>query len=137
MICPLMSLIPSPRRGSDFAKIFRNFSKYADRTLFPPLPHRKRAVLLGRGLRSGLRDGLESRNSRHRFPESSRIAPAFCEFSRIFVDFLMFVLSPCQANLGASRTISRSLAKMWSKVRRFFTASRSSNALESPIAKNT
>jgi hypothetical protein len=46
---------------SHFAEISRNLSKYTDPTLFPHLPRRKRAVLVGGVLRRGLPEDLESR----------------------------------------------------------------------------
>jgi hypothetical protein len=95
------------------------------------------AIPTGGGHRRELRSIDKARTSRNRFQECSRFTPAYCDFSRNFMDFFMFFLAPSRANLSASCTISRFREKMWTKVGRFFAAFRSSDALESPIAKNT
>jgi hypothetical protein len=68
-------------------------------------PRRMLAIPTSGGHRHELRSIEKARTRRNRFPESNRCAPAFCDFSRNFVYFLMFFLAPSQANLGASITI--------------------------------
>ena len=79
-------------------------------------PRRMLAIPTGGGHRRELRSIEKARTSRNRFQRTSRFAPAFCDFSRNFVDFLMFFLAPSQANLGASITISRFREKKWTKI---------------------